>query len=244
MAKKIIRSYYSLVRSKQADETRARIAAAARKLILSHGFEAATVQAIAREAGVAVPTVYAVFGSKRRILSELVDRARYGPEFQKLIGEAEGLDDPVARLRLTARIVRRICDGERAEIELLRRARIVTPEIEARHEELECGRYEAQCVSVKLLVRARALKPGVSAQEARDLLWTFTSREMYRLLVVDRGWNSERYEHWLGETLVSMLVKKPGSLGPRRRDGIGRRLAAVLHRRAAGGPVKTRLTTE
>jgi AcrR family transcriptional regulator len=207
MAKKSIRSYYSLVRSKQADGTRARIAAAARKLILSRGFEAATIQAIAQEAGVAVPTVYAVFGSKHQILTELVDRARYGPEFQKLIGEAENLDDPVARLRLTAQIARRVCDGERSELELLRKARVVTPEIEARHEELECGRYEAQCVTVKLLVRHRLLKAGVSVPEARDLLWTFTSPEMYRLLVINRGWSSHRYETWLGETLVSMVVK-------------------------------------
>ena len=214
MAKKTIRSYYSLVRSKQADETRARIAAAARKLILGRGFEAVTVAAIAKEAGVAVPTVYAVFGSKRRILAELVDRARFGPEFQKLIGEAEKLNEPVARLRLTARIVRQVCDGERSELELLRKARVVTPEIEARYEELECGRYEAQCLTVKLLVRIGLLAPGVSAQEARDLLWTFTSRDMYRLLVVDRGWSSDRYERWLGETLVSMLVKKAG--GARR----------------------------
>jgi len=207
MAKKSIRSYYSLVRSKQADGTRARIAAAARKLILSRGFEAATVGAIAQEAGVAVPTVYAVFGSKHRILTELVDRARYGPEFQKLIGEAENVDDPVVRLRLTARIARRVCDGERSELELLRKARVVTPEIEARHEEIERGRYDAQCVTVKLLVRHGLLKSGVSVQEARDLLWTFTSPAMYRLLVIERGWSSQRYETWLGETLISMVVQ-------------------------------------
>ena len=217
MANRPIRSYYSLVRAKQADGTRARIAGAARKLILSRGFEAATVSAIAREACVAVPTVYAVFGSKRRILAELVDRARFGPEFQKLIGEAETIDDPVARLRLTAQIVRQVCDGERAEVDLLRQARVVVPEIEARYEELECGRYEAQCVTVKLLARHGLLKPGLTAQEARDLLWTFTSRALYSLLVVDRGWTSDHYQEWLADTLVAMLVKD--GVGKMRRPG-------------------------
>ncbi len=221
MAINPIRSYYSLIRSKQADDTRSRIAEAARKLILSHGFEAATVVAIAREASVAVPTVYAVFGSKRRILAELVDRARFGPVFQKLIDQAETIDDPVARLRHTARIVRQVCDGERAELDLLRKARVVTPEIEARYEELECGRYDAQCVTVKLLVRHRLLKPGVSPQEARDVLFTFTSPEMYRLLVVDRGWSSDHYQEWLGETLVAMLVKS----APRKPHRSARRAA-------------------
>jgi hypothetical protein len=70
---------------------------------------------------------------------------------------------------------------------------------------------------VKQLVRARLLRPGVSAQEARDLLWTFTSRDMYRLLVVDRGWSSGRYERWLAATLVSMLVKESPNAKRRAR---------------------------
>jgi len=210
MAKKPIRSYYSLVRSKQADETRARIAGAARKLILSRGFEAATVEAIADEAGVAVPTVYAVFGSKRRILAELVDRAAFGPVFQKLIGEAEHLPDPIARLRLTARIARQIYDGERAESELLRKARVVIPEIAARQDELECGRYEAQARTIENLVKSGQLNPSLTASEARDIQWTFTARDMYRLLVVERGWTADRYQQWLADTLISSLaVPKP-----------------------------------
>ena len=76
MAKKKIRTYYSLVRQRQADETRTRIAEAARKLILGQGYGAATMEAIAREAGVATPTVYAVFGSKRNILAELMPKDR------------------------------------------------------------------------------------------------------------------------------------------------------------------------
>src|ERR1700674_2429663 len=120
MAKKKIRTYYSLVRQRQADETRTRIAEAARKLILGQGYGAATIEAIAREAGVATPTVYAVFGSKRNILAELIDRAAFGPAYQDLVGEAMALADPVARLRMAPRIARQIYDAERSEIQLLR----------------------------------------------------------------------------------------------------------------------------
>jgi AcrR family transcriptional regulator len=217
MTKKPIRSYYSLVRSKQADETRTRIASAARKLILSHGFEAATIEAIAREARVAVPTVYAVFGSKRRILTELVERAAYGPVFQKLIGEAEGLADPIARLRLTARIARQVYDGERAESELLRKARVVLPELAAREEERNCGRYEAHCVAIDHLARAGRLNPALSVQEARDVMWTYTSRDIFRLLVVERKWPVERYEQWLADALVASLVGEKKKTGAMRR---------------------------
>jgi AcrR family transcriptional regulator len=164
MAKKTVRSYYSLVRQKQADETRARIATAARQLILEKGYEAATMEAIAREAGVATPTVYVVFGSKRRILTELVDRAAFGPVYQDLVGEVMDLADPIARLRMAPRIARQIYDAERSELDLLR------------------------------------LRSGLDEKEARDLLWTLTGRDIYRMLVIERKWSSERHEKWLSDT--------------------------------------------
>lgn len=187
---------------------------------MCRGFEAATIEAIARGAGVAEPTVYAVFGSKGRILAELVDRAAFGPVFQKLIGEAERLTDPIARLRLTARIARQVYDGERAESELLRKARVVLPEVAAREHDRECGRYEAQALTVTYLIKSGQLNPALTESEARDIQWTFTARDLYRLLVVERGWSAERYEHWLGEAMVATLVvPRPSGRPGRARVG-------------------------
>ena len=212
MAKKIVRSYYSLVRQRQADETRARIAAAARQLILNEGYEVATIEAIAREAGVATPTVYAVFGSKRRILTELIDRAAFGPAYQALVGEVKDLADPVARLRLSARIARQVYDSERLEFDLLRKAGVVIPELAAIEHEKECGRYEGQASTITLLVQSGQLRSGLDEKEARDVFWTLTARDIYRMLVIEREWSSDRYEKWLSEAIVSALViqKQPG----------------------------------
>jgi AcrR family transcriptional regulator len=211
MAKKIARSYYSLVRQRQADETRARIAAAARQLILNQGYESATMEAIAREAGVATPTVYAVFGSKRKILTELIDRAAFGPAYQELVGEAMSLVDPVPRLQFAARIARQIYDSERSEFDLLRKAGVVMPELAAIEREKECGRYEAQGPSISLLVESGQLLPGLDEKEARDIFWTLTARDVYRMLVIERKWSSDRYEKWLSTTIVSSLVAKKHS---------------------------------
>jgi AcrR family transcriptional regulator len=206
MAKKIVRSYYSLVRQRQADETRARIAAAARQLILNKGYEAATIDAIAREAGVATPTVYAVFGSKRRILAELIDRAAFGRAYQDLVGEMKELVDPVVRLRSAARIARQVYDSERLEFDLLRKAGVVISELAAIEHEKECGRYEGQGPTITLLVQSGKLLPGIDEKEARDIFWTMTGRDIYRMLVVERKWSSDRYEKWLSDAIVSALV--------------------------------------
>ena len=208
MAKKKIRSYYSLVRQRQANQTRARIAIAARNLILDKGYTAATIEAIAREAGVATPTVYAVFGSKRRILTELIDRAAFSPTYQELVNEALQLREPVARLRIAPRIARQIYDSERSEFDLLRQGGVVLPELEAIEREKECGRYEAQAQTIALLVESGQLKPGLDEKAARDILWTLTGRNVYRMLVIERNWSSDRYEKWLGDTIVEALVAK------------------------------------
>jgi AcrR family transcriptional regulator len=210
MAKKKIRTYYSLVRQRQADETRTRIAEAARKLILNQGYGAATMEAIAREAGVATPTVYAVFASKRNILTELIDRAAFGPTYQELVGQAMALADPVARLRMAPRIALQIYDAERSEIQLLRAGGVVISELATIEREKECGRYEAQGPTIALLVQSGRLAPGLDEKEARDIFWTLTARDNYRMLVIEHKWSSDRYEKWLGDALVSILVaKKP-----------------------------------
>ncbi|MDB6108460.1 MAG: Transcriptional regulator, TetR family [Pedosphaera sp.] len=223
MAKKKVRSYYSLVRQRQADDTRARIAAAARQLILTKGYDAATMEAIARDAGVATPTVYAVFGSKRQILTELIDRAAFGPAYQELVGEVMEIVEPVSRLQFAARIARQIYDSERSEFDLLRKAGVVIPELAAIEREKECGRYEAQAQSISLLVRSGQLPPGLDETEARDIFWTLTGRDIYRMLVIEREWSSDRYEKWLSEAIVSSLVAKkrvrhPAAEGGRKKE--------------------------
>jgi AcrR family transcriptional regulator len=206
MAKKVVRSYYSLVRQKQADETRTRIATAARQLILSKGYEAATMDAIARAAEVAPATIYSVFGSKRRILKELIDRAAFGPAYQELVDQTMQLKDPVERLRRAPRIARQIYDSERAEFDLLRKAGVIIPELAAIEREKECSRYEAQGPTITLLVQSGKLRADLNEEKARDLFWTLTARDIYRNLVVERGWTSAQYEAWISEAIIYALV--------------------------------------
>ena len=138
------RSYQSAVRERQAGETRQRIAAAARRLLVSKGYAAMTIDAIAREAGVAAQTVYAVFGSKAGILTEILDEARFDDSYQELVRQAMSVPDPRARLRYAARIARQIFDSERPVLDLLRGAGVLAPELLRVKRERESMRYERQ----------------------------------------------------------------------------------------------------
>lgn len=215
------RGYHSPVRQQQADQTRRRIIEAAQILISERGYEGATMEAIAQQAGVATPTVYAAFGGKKGIVAQLIDSARFGPAYQELIAEARRTTEPVERLGFAARIARRIYDSEREAMDLLRGAGAVAPELGAMDREREEDRYDAQAGMIEFLVDAGALRPGLERGAAHDVLWALTGRENYRLLVLERGWSADRYEQWLAEVLAALLIA-PEVVSRSRKRGANR----------------------
>ncbi len=206
MARPASRSYQSPGRQRQADETRRRIAASARELLLTRGYAGMTVEAIAKEAGVAVPTVYAVFGSKTGILAELVDEATFGAGHAELVHQVMETSDPVNRLRLVARIACNVYASESVMMDLLRGAGVVAPELATLETQRECLRYQMQEPNITVLMQSGRLRAGLDATTARDVLWTLTGRDLYRMMVRERGWLPEKYEEWLVEMLINALL--------------------------------------
>ena len=60
-------------RRQRSLRTRARIVDAAARLFVDDGYVATTIEAVADAAGVAVQTVYYVFGTKRNLLAAVLD---------------------------------------------------------------------------------------------------------------------------------------------------------------------------
>jgi hypothetical protein len=61
---------------------------------------------------------------------------------------------------------------------------------------------------VDALERAGLLRPGLTRDAARAILWSLTSREIFRMLVRQRGWSGDEYEAWLRRAIRSDLVGK------------------------------------
>ena len=57
-----------------------------------------------------------------------------------------------------------------------------------------------------MLAGRGVLRPGLSVEEGRDGLWTLCSLAVYDLLVETRGWGVERYERWLADRLIDLLL--------------------------------------
>src|SRR6266404_4238795 len=102
------RPYKSLVRKRQAGDTRRRIVDAARQLLHSQGYDGMTIEAIAQRAEVSTQSVYAIFRSKTGILIGLLDQSTFGPEYDALVLQALSASDPETRLRRAASVARQI----------------------------------------------------------------------------------------------------------------------------------------
>src|SRR5437660_5990408 len=150
--RKIKRPYTSLVRERQAGDTRRRIVEATRHLLQSEGYAGMTIEAIAQRAEVSAQSVYATFKSKTGILAELLDQSTFGADYEDAVRQALSATEPQTRLRLAARIARQIHDAQSATFDLLRGAGVVAPELsklELQRERLRYERQETMIVSLR-----------------------------------------------------------------------------------------------
>lgn len=203
------RPYHSRVRQRQAEDTQRRIIAAARSLFASQGYAATTLEAIAELADVSPKTLGAVFGSKRALLAEVINPEAFGARVWQLIEEVRVTEDPSRRLALVAQITRQAYEPLANELELLRTAGAVAPELADLASLVEARRRENQARLIASLQEQGMLRPGLSLEEAADIVWVLTSFDLYRMLVVKQRWEPARYERWLAQLLIQQMLE-PG----------------------------------
>ena len=210
VAKATKRPYKSLVRERQAGDTRRRIVEAAKQFLQTEGYAGMTVEAIARRAEVSAQSVYAVFKSKTGILTALLDQAAFGADYEDAVRQALSASDPETRLRHTARIARQIHDAQSGVFDLLRGAGVVAPELAKLEQQRESLRYEREERMIISLRKAGRLRASLTHATARDIFWMLTGRDLYRMLVRERSWSSQKYQDWLADTLVHSLLTTEG----------------------------------
>jgi AcrR family transcriptional regulator len=195
------RRYRSRLRDERAEDTRERIVTAARELFADRGVEGATVAAIARQAGVAEPTVYAVFGSKREIMAALLARTEQEAGAGAWAGQIAAEPDPAAKVGLFARWSRELFTSSHDVVAAAHRGP-ATAELAS---EGDRRRREAIEALVAAVAAAGALKPGLTARQAADRAWILTGPEVY-LLAAGCGWTAESYQDWLAALLREQIL--------------------------------------
>jgi AcrR family transcriptional regulator len=204
--RKASRPYVSDMRSQAADATRARVLHAAKTLFARGGIDRVTISQIAKKAKVSVSSVFTLYKSKEGILRGLMKSALFGPHFQVAIASLKGETDPVRRIALTARVARAIYEAESSELGIVRGVSAFSPALRKLESEFEELRFQMQKERIALLFAHSKQSKGLTLDAARRIMWMYTSRDVYRLLVHEGGWTPDRYQKWLSTTLVNALV--------------------------------------
>jgi len=198
--------------------TKDRIVAAARALMADRGWAATTIDAIAEEAGVATPTVYAAFGNKRTIVDGMRQAMLRDSAIPQLMEQAGAEPEAATRLELWAKLIRQQMETSYDVISIHRQAARADPAFAAEYRKVLDNRARTFAEFISDL--KEGLGPGMDTRTATDLLWAYSNEELYRELVEERGWSHDRYERWLARTLVAQLIEAPATgTPPRRRAG-------------------------
>lgn len=191
---------------------RAAVIDAARRLFVERGYGSTTIDAISAESDVPSATVYRLFSSKLGILRALIDRSVAGSDGAAALADqpaAQALfadPDPARRLEGFAAICREINDRTEPLYRILVGAAESDPDAATLLAERTRHRSAGQDRIAHSLARAGSLGPGTSERDAADIIHALMSPEVYQLLVGNRGWTPQRYERWLGRTLIDQLL--------------------------------------
>lgn len=194
---------------------------AAKHLFVAGGYGTTTMQGIADEADVAVATVYAIFGNKRKILAELLDVAIAGDDAPVAVNARERMapvwEAPTAaeRLRAYPGAVRRIMDGAGDVFGVVAAAASTDPDAVELADGAEQRRHAGASSVIDAITSVGSLRSGLSRDRAVDVLWLLSSPAVFTHLVRRAGWTSDQYEAWLAETMVAQLLGTDSA--PRRR---------------------------
>lgn len=198
-------------RAEKAIQTRQRILQAALELFVQDGYGATNLQDVADRAGVAVQTIYFVFGNKRTLLKDLVDVTIAGdaqpvatmerPWFTDALAAGTPQEMLAAYVAGTGAILARIGPITR----VVEAAIASDPEVAALWPRDVDPRYVVHRAAAEALGGTPGVRAGLAVEEVADVLYGLLSPELYALFVYTRGWSHQRWEHWAAHTLRTQL---------------------------------------
>ncbi|MDQ4027832.1 MAG: TetR/AcrR family transcriptional regulator [Actinomycetota bacterium] len=206
------RTYDSTGRREQARRSRWTVLGTARRMFLEGGYAATTVGAIATEAGVSVETIYKAFGNKPGLLKAVFDVAVVGddepvPMLERdLVRRIENEPDPRQKLLMYGAHLTQSAPRSVPVQLLIRAAAASDPGVAEIWDEMAEERLIGMTQFARHLHEGGHLRAGVSVEEARDILWTYNSAELFDLLVLQRDWPPEKYGRWIAEALIGALL--------------------------------------
>ena len=203
------RSYDSSRRQEQARRNRDAVLNAAERRFLADGYGVTTIAAIASEAEVSAETVYKRFGGKAGLVTAIWERGLEGrgrvPAPQRSDEMQAREDDPRQIVRNWAQLTTEVAPLVAPILLLIRSAAATDPEMarllaDTDRQRLSRMRHNAEALT-------GYLKTGVTPGDAAEIMWTYSSPDLYDLLVLRRRWALRRYSRFISEAMINALLR-------------------------------------
>jgi AcrR family transcriptional regulator len=183
-------------------------------MFVQQGYTGTSMQAIADAAGVHVQTIYLAFGNKPAVLAEAAavlvageeEDAATPPEDRRWVRELFAESDPRRQLALYAAHMTSVAGRFQPLRTVIRGAALSDAELAAFWVDVEQGRWDGPGHIAPILAAHGALRPGMSAEQAADIIYGLTTPDIYENLVQHRGWSSQFFERWLTDVLCTAIL--------------------------------------
>jgi AcrR family transcriptional regulator len=207
------RRYDSTGRKEAAQQRRAAIIASASRHFVRAGFAGTTIAKIAEDAGVSQETVYKTFGNKIALVRAIRDQALSGEGPEHAERRSDRMQaresDPRKIVRGWGVLTMEVAPRVAPILLLVRDAAASDPELARLQEEMDAARLTRMTHNARTLLTGGHLRKGITLRVATDVLWTYSSPELYELLVIRRGWMLERYGQFIADAMIAALLPFP-----------------------------------
>jgi TetR/AcrR family transcriptional regulator, regulator of autoinduction and epiphytic fitness len=206
------RGYVSATRTERAQKTRTRVIEAATRLFVQQGYGTTTMRAIADEAGVSVPTVELLFGTKAQLLHVVIDVAVAGddeplPVLSRVwAADAQSARDLADFLSVVAQVLSEAQARSAGVMLAAYEAAASDPDIQLLIMDRESQRERTTTWIVKEVVERAGLRPGLDRAAAIDTVWMLMDPVIFNRLMRHRGWSLDRYASWFADSVTRLLV--------------------------------------
>ena len=204
------RAYDSSRRRARSRRTHEALLDAALVRFVDQGYTATTIESIAADAAVSEATIYKTYGGKSGLVRALCERALGGagpvPAEQRSDALQASEGDPREVIKGWGRLTTEVAPRIAPLLLLLRDAADGDPAAAALHTELDANRHARMRHNARYLVDGGHARPGIRVGEATDVLWTYSSPELFDLLVRRRRWSVRRYSQFIVDAITNALL--------------------------------------
>jgi AcrR family transcriptional regulator len=204
------RPYDASRRREQARLTREAIIAAARERFLQEGYTSTTIASIAADAGASSDTIYKSFGGKAGLLRAMCQDALAGtgpvPAEERSDAMQAATADPATMLRGLGTLTTEVAPRIAPLLLLLSTAAQSDTAVAELRADLDSARLARMTQVAQSLAGKTELRAGVTVAQAAEIMWIYSSPELYGLLVAGRGWSPQHYGTFVGDALVHALL--------------------------------------